>query len=134
MTTKNTSPLRAATLVHDTPAAAPDAEAPVAAQVLSFSELDHVPAANAPLVVAGNGAVNPLHHIKAMVTVCVGAAELTVGELLAAREQQVLRLDRGVESPVDILLEGQVIARGVLMAVDDHFGVRITELPRPLTP
>jgi flagellar motor switch/type III secretory pathway protein FliN len=33
-----------------------------------------------------------------------------------------------------VLLEGQVIARGTLVAAGDHFGVRITELPRPLTP
>jgi flagellar motor switch protein FliN/FliY len=37
-----------------------------------------------------------------------------------------------VDQPVDVLLEGQVVARGVLVAVDDHFGIRITELPLSL--
>jgi flagellar motor switch protein FliN/FliY len=64
----------------------------------------------------------------------VGTVEMTVGELLGAKEHQVLRLDAAVDQPVDVLLEGQVVARGVLVAVDDRFGVRITELPRPLTP
>ena len=57
---------------------------------------------------------------------------MTVGELLSAKENQVLRLDRTLDQAVDLLLEGQVIARGQLVAVDDYFAVRITELPVPL--
>lgn len=73
--------------------------------------------------------VNPLLSVKARLTVCVGTTTLTVGELMAAKEQQVLRLDSKVAQPVDLLLEGKVVARGQLVAVDEHFGVRITELP-----
>jgi flagellar motor switch protein FliN/FliY len=57
---------------------------------------------------------------------------MTVGQLLAAREGQVLALDRSVDAPVDLLLEGKVVARGQLVAIDGSFGVRITELPLPL--
>jgi flagellar motor switch protein FliN/FliY len=57
---------------------------------------------------------------------------MTVGELLAARENEVLVLDRTVEQPVDLVLEGSVVARGQLVAVDGSFAVRITELPLPL--
>lgn len=72
---------------------------------------------------------NPLRHLKVQLTVSVGAAELTVGELLDAHAEQVIRLDRGMDDPVDVLLEGQVVARGILVAVGDHFGIRLTELP-----
>ena len=72
---------------------------------------------------------NPLHQIKATLQVCVGEATLSVGELLAAKEHQVLRLDRGVDQPVDLTIEGKVVARGQVVAVDGHFAVRITELP-----
>lgn len=114
-----------------------EANQSLTAERLSFTELATPVAANAPLIAslseAGAGrSANPLHQIKARLTVCVGGAEVTVGDLLAAREQQVLRLDRAVDAPVDLLLEGQLIARGILVAVDDHFGVRITELPTPL--
>ncbi len=73
--------------------------------------------------------LNPLHQIKARIQVCAGTAVISVGELLALRAHQVLTLDQGIEEPVDLLLDGQVIARGQLVAVDDCFGVRITELP-----
>jgi flagellar motor switch protein FliN/FliY len=103
------------------------------AQALALGELDaSAPGAGAPLAQAGGEAANPLRHVRVRLTVAVGAAELTVGELLATKAQQVLRLDRAVDQPVDVLLEGQVVARGVLVAVDDHFGIRITELPLSL--
>jgi flagellar motor switch protein FliN/FliY len=72
---------------------------------------------------------NPLHQIKAKVQVCVGEASLSVGELLAAKENQVLCLDRTIDQAVDLTIEGKVVARGQLVAVEDHFAVRITELP-----
>ena len=77
---------------------------------------------------------NPLHGIRTRLTVVLGSVDISVGELLGAKEQQVLRLDRTLEQPVDVMLDGQVVARGMLVAVGDDFGVRITELPRPLTP
>ena len=73
---------------------------------------------------------NPLHGVKVRLQVCVGHAAMTVGELLSARENQVLVLDRTLEQPVDLLLDGKVVARGELVAVDDgNFAVRIAELP-----
>ena len=78
--------------------------------------------------------VNPLHQIKTQLQVCIGDIHLTVGELMSAREHQVLVLDRQLNQPVDVLLEGRVVARGELVAVDDQFAVRITELPLPLKP
>lgn len=106
------------------------------AQVLALSELTLKPSSSddaaAPAIGALSGASNPLHHVKTQLTVCVGSAVISVGELLAAKESQVLRLDRRIEQSVDIVLEGQVVARGELVAVGEHFGVRITELPVPL--
>ena len=75
---------------------------------------------------------HPLHAVKVELQVRVGTATMTIGELLAARENEVLTLDRAVDEPVDLLLEGKVVARGALVAVDDAFAVRITELPVPL--
>jgi flagellar motor switch protein FliN/FliY len=77
---------------------------------------------------------NPLHRIKARLQVCIGEATITVGELMQAREHQVIRLDRTLAEPVELMLEGKVVARGELVAVDDQFAVRITELPMPLKP
>jgi flagellar motor switch protein FliN len=107
--------------------------APATAQVISLGEI-HGDAAHrsAPAAAPVVDNVNPLHAVRARLQVCVGEVELSVGELLAAKEHQVLVLDRAIDQPVDMLLEGKVVARGQLVAVDGSFAVRITELPAPL--
>lgn len=91
-----------------------------------------------PVTDSGSGkallpSFQPLHQIRTTLQVCVGSTTLTVGELLAAQAQQVLVLDRSVEQAVDLVLEGQVVARGQLVAVGDRFAVKLTELPAPLS-
>jgi flagellar motor switch protein FliN/FliY len=113
----------------------PGAGGPVTAQIISFSEMQAP--ANAQLSAAsvpapGADEPNPLHQVKATLTVCVGSVVLTVGELLKARKEQVIRLDSGINDSVDLLIEGKVVARGQLVAIDDHFAVRITQLPQAL--
>src|SRR4051812_38652610 len=71
---------------------------------------------------AGEGAAllrdaNPLLAVRVQLHVRIGGASMTVGELLAARENEVLVLDRTVEQPVDLMLDDKVVARGELVAV-----------------
>lgn len=77
-------------------------------------------------------ALQALHGVKVRLQVHVGHARMTVRELLEARSDSVLQLDRSVDDPVDLLLEGKVVARGHLVAVDGRFGVRVSELPLAL--
>jgi flagellar motor switch protein FliN/FliY len=102
----------------------------VTMQAIGLAELHEAPspAAAVPLFEQ----VHPLHQVKARLQVCVGETTVSIGELLALKEQHTLVLDRAVEQPVDLVLEGKVIARGQLVAVDQHFAVRLTELPLPL--
>ena len=100
------------------------------AQVISLGELHGDAGHRSPSPVIDN--VNPLHAVRARLQVCVGEVELSIGELLAAREHQVLVLNSAVDQPIDLMLEGRVIARGELVAVDGRFAVRISELPLPL--
>jgi flagellar motor switch protein FliN/FliY len=58
----------------------------------------------------------------------VGSCELTVRELFELQANSVVPLDKATKEPVDVLLDNKVIARGHLVAVDDSFGVRITEI------
>ncbi|WZB76126.1 FliM/FliN family flagellar motor switch protein [Achromobacter insuavis] len=76
--------------------------------------------------------LNPIHSVKATLSVRVGEVELTVGDLINAKSAQVFPLNRKVDQPVDLLLEGSVVARGELVAVGDSFGIRVIELPLDL--
>jgi flagellar motor switch protein FliN/FliY len=68
-----------------------------------------------------------LNAVKVRLAVRVGGAEISVAELLELKQGAVLPLDRLVEQPLDVLVDEHVVARGMLVAVGDHFGVRITE-------
>jgi flagellar motor switch protein FliN len=68
-----------------------------------------------------------LGAVKIRVAVRVGEVETSVSELLQLKQGSVLALDRLVDEPLDVLVDQHVVARGVLVAVGEHFGVRITE-------
>ncbi|SEK92877.1 flagellar motor switch protein FliN [Roseateles sp. YR242] len=104
-------------------------DAPLAAHSIALNELHDIPTGTRPAI---TDVVNPLHNIRTRLQVCVGHVELTVGQLMSAKEHQVFVLNRLVDQPVDILLEGKVVARGQLVAVDDQFAVRLSEIPTPL--
>jgi flagellar motor switch protein FliN/FliY len=78
---------------------------------------------------AGRAPLPFLGAVKVTVDVRAGRLESTVAELLALREGEVLTLDRAVDQPLDVLLDGHVVARGTLVAVGDNFGLRLTETP-----
>lgn len=58
----------------------------------------------------------------------LGSASLTVESLLALRAGAVLTLDSQLNSLVELHLNGALIGRGEIVAVDDRFGVRIVEI------
>jgi flagellar motor switch protein FliN/FliY len=77
-------------------------------------------------LLAGN--LQLIKDVKVKVMVCVGCAEVTVEELFALKNDSVLKLESATTDPVEVLLDGKVIARGTLVAVGDNFGVSITEI------
>ncbi|MFY0678921.1 MAG: FliM/FliN family flagellar motor switch protein [Neptuniibacter sp.] len=66
--------------------------------------------------------------VKVELEVKVGEAELTVEELMALGQNSVVPLHKKVNSPVDLLLDGKVIARGELVAADENYGIQINEI------
>jgi flagellar motor switch protein FliN/FliY len=53
---------------------------------------------------------------------------MSVAEVLKLGTGSIVELDRLAGGPVDLLVNDKLIARGEVVAVDDNFGVRITEL------
>lgn len=69
-----------------------------------------------------------LADVNLEVTVELGRVRMRVRDLLQLAEGSVLELDRAAGAPVDVLVNGSVVARGDVVVVDDELGVRITEL------
>lgn len=76
------------------------------------------------------GDLELLADVDLAVTVELGRVPLKVRDLLRLAEGSVIELDRVAGAPVDILVNGSLVARGDVVVVDDELGVRITELLR----
>lgn len=58
----------------------------------------------------------------------IGTARMTVAALSALEKGGVITLDATLNTAVELCLNGVAVARGELVAVDDHFAVRLTEI------
>ncbi len=106
---------------------APQADTPAddAPQRIDLDDLATGPAQGRPL---GLATLDLIKDVKVKVEVQLGNAEMTVAELAALKVASVIPLDRTLDAPLDLLMNGRVVARGELVAVGDHFGVRITSV------
>lgn len=99
--------------------------APIQTQPVGLPELAPRPPVGPALMGAHGGL---LDSVKVSLTVLLGETHITLGELMSLKEAAVLKVDRLVDAPVDVVINGNVVARGQLVVVDDHFGVRVTEI------
>lgn len=71
--------------------------------------------------------------VELNVTLRFGQRQLALREVLELTTGSVIELDRQVEEPVELLLEGKVIARGEAVVIDGNYGLRVTEVPQPIS-
>lgn len=72
--------------------------------------------------------LNLLMDVELAVTLRFGSRQLLLREVLDLNPGSVIALDRQVHEPVDMLLDGRVIARGEVVVMDGNYGLRITEV------
>lgn len=69
-----------------------------------------------------------IQDIDVHLTVELGRTRMPLREVLGLGEGSVVTLDRLVDEPLDILVNGKLIARGEVVAEGSRFGLRILEL------
>jgi flagellar motor switch protein FliN/FliY len=74
------------------------------------------------------GAPYVLADVEMGVTAELGRCRMTVRELLSITPGALIDLDRPAGAPVDVLVNGTLIARGEVVVIDEEFGIRISEL------
>ncbi|MBI1382984.1 MAG: flagellar motor switch protein FliN [Planctomycetaceae bacterium] len=80
---------------------------------------------------AGGGAavgLGQLYDVPVRLTVEVGRARLPLGDLIRLGPGSLVELDREAHEAADILVNGKVVARGEVVTIGEHYGVRITSL------
>lgn len=111
-------------------AAAPAAEAkPAAAPRNAGADVFQPLSANADGVNARD--LEMIMDIPVKLSVELGRTRLTIKQLLELAQGSVVELDGLPGEPMDILINGYLIAQGEVVVVEDKFGIRITEIITP---
>lgn len=71
-----------------------------------------------------------IYSVPVTITVSLGRMRLKVSEVLDLRQDSIVPLEARLEDPVDLTIDGKVIARGDLVETEEGgLAVRITEIP-----
>ncbi len=79
----------------------------------------------APLL---NGNIDLLMDVPLNVTVEIGKTRRKMRDIMEFAQGTIIDLEKQAGAPVDVVVNGQLIARGDVVVIDDNFGVRITEI------
>lgn len=99
-----------------------EATAAVRVQVGALEELGGAVAGGQPLGLGG------LLDVPVRVTVQIGRTRMRLAELVELGPGSIVSLDREAHEPADILVNGKIVARGEIVTIGEHYGVRISEV------
>jgi flagellar motor switch protein FliN/FliY len=81
---------------------------------------------------AGDGvSLNALQDVELDLRIELGRTELLIEEVLQLKSGSVVPLDKLAGDPVDILVNGRLVARGEVLVLNDNFCVRVAEIVAP---
>lgn len=99
------------------------AAGPGIVQAPSFEDLaEAVPAAS------GHPSLDIVLDVPVTISLEVGKASMTVGELIRLGQGAVVELDRAVGEPLDVMVNGALVAHGEIVLVNEKFGIRLTSV------
>ena len=79
----------------------------------------------------GNANLNLLMDVQMSVTVELGRTKMYIKDILGLGEGSIIELDKLAGEPVDLLVNGKLIAKGEVVVIDENFGVRVTDIVSP---
>jgi flagellar motor switch protein FliN/FliY len=91
-------------------------------------------------VKSGDDALNKLKiqnidfilDIPLKISVELGKTKVLIKDLLQLGQGSVLELDKLAGEPLEILVNGRLVARGEVVVVNEKFGIRITDITSPI--
>jgi len=98
----------------------------VGVQSVQFSPLSQGPHSE----VAGN--IGLLMDVSMQLTVELGRTKMLIKDILGMGEGTIVELDKLAGEPVDLLVNGKLIAKGEVVVIDENFGVRVTDIISPM--
>ncbi|HZR19044.1 MAG TPA: flagellar motor switch protein FliN [Verrucomicrobiae bacterium] len=66
--------------------------------------------------------------VPVSLTIELGSCQLPMREVLQLNVGSVVQLDKAADAPVELSVNGKLIARGEVVVIEDRYGVKITEV------
>ena len=72
--------------------------------------------------------LNIVLDVPVSLTIELGGCQLPMREVLQLAIGSVIQLDKAADAPVELSINGKLIARGEVVVIEEQFGVKITEV------
>ncbi|OIP35487.1 MAG: flagellar motor switch protein FliN [Deltaproteobacteria bacterium CG2_30_66_27] len=79
----------------------------------------------------GTRDINFLLDIPLVVMIEIGRTKMLIKDLLQLGQGSVIELDKMVGEPMDVFVNGKLIARGEVVVINEKFGIRLTDIVSP---
>lgn len=112
-------------------AAAPADENAAAGQDYEPAEFDDLKKEPVPAGQDGTASLDVILDIPVTLSMEIGRTRISIQELLQLARGSVVELDRMAGEPLDVLVNGTLVARGEVVVVNDKFGVRLSDVISP---
>jgi len=97
---------------------------------LPMEEFGSVPKNNDPVSLEGPN-LDVILDIPVSISMEVGSTDINIRNLLQLNQGSVIELDRLAGEPLDVLVNGTLIAHGEVVVVNEKFGIRLTDVISP---
>jgi flagellar motor switch protein FliN/FliY len=91
-------------------------------------ELDELKDTSEPLSEEEHARLDSILDIPVTISMEVGRSKINIRNLLQLNQGSVVELDRIAGEPLDVLVNGTLIAHGEVVVVNDKFGIRLTDV------
>jgi len=94
-------------------------------------DLDELVDESQPVASTGDVKMDAILDVPVTISMEIGRTNLNIRNLLQLNQGSVVELDRLAGEPMDVLVNGTLIAKGEVVVVNEKFGIRLTDIVSP---
>ena len=98
---------------------------------VQVAELDDLQSDNMPMARDEDRNMDMILDIPVTIAMEIGRTKISIRNLLQLNQGSVVELDRLAGEPMDVLVNGTLVAHGEVVVVNEKFGIRLTDVVSP---
>lgn len=104
---------------------------PFAGAQVQVAELDALESDHLPIARDDDRNLEMILDIPVTIAMEIGRTKISIRNLLQLNQGSVVELDRLAGEPMDVLVNGTLVAHGEVVVVNEKFGIRLTDVVSP---